>query len=213
MGDGGLPPATPPGGSSTKTILLVVAGISACALFSCCGFLGFAGYRGYREEAARQAAMLSPTTAPAASVIESRDRLIVVPQYGGLVMTTALHQDAQLQAQNPAAELYILGFSEAKSAFAPGFTLGQYGSVVTEHMNVQAKVLTAPVPVTVGGRPAQQYRIHGTLNNLPIAYWIVVVETEQHFHQLVLWTLGTMEAQHTSTVEQLVRESVVRSTL
>ena len=155
----------------------------------------------------------SETATPTVPVVESTNRLIVVPPYGGLVATTSLHAEAQIQLQNPGAELYLLGFTEAKSAFPVGFDLAQYGTVISQAMTVDGKVISQPVPVTVGGRAGQQYQIRGSVNNLPIVYWLVVVESEQHYHQILLWTLGSMEAQHAATVQRIVSETVVRSSL
>ena len=76
---------------------------------------------------------------------------------------------------------------------------------------VEGKVISQPIPVTVGGRAGQQYQIRGTVNNLPIVYWLVVAESEQHYHQVLLWTLGTMESQHAPTVQRIITETVVRS--
>lgn len=202
-------PSPSSSGSSTKTVLLVVAGLSLCGLFSCCGLVGFGAYQGYREAEAQRSGL---TTNAAMPQVESSDRLIVVPSYGGLVATSALHADAQLQMQNPLSEFYLLGFSEPKSGFDPGFSLEQYGTVITQAMAVEAKILSQPVAVSVGSRSGQRYRIQGMLNGTPIVYWLVVAESEQHFHQLLFWTSGANESQHEPTMQRIVTEATVRST-
>lgn len=215
FGGGPIPPSvgySPPStSSSTKWILGIVALIGLSGMFCCCSAFGLGVWQGYQEEQRRLGGATTVTEPGGIARIESSDRLIAVPPYGGLGATTTLHDDAQLQLQNLPAELYLLGFSEPKTDFEGGVTLDGYGTLVTESMEVAGRSISAPTPTSIGASPAREYRIRGTVSNLPIVYWVVVAETEGHFHQLVIWTLSSRETDHAPTIARILRESVVRS--
>ena len=45
-----------------------------------------------------------------------------------------------------------------------------------------------PLTIVVNGRNGLLYEIRGTINDLRVAYYFAVIDTDKHFHQVGIWT-------------------------
>lgn len=185
------------------TVALVVGGIGLCSVTGLCVVFGFAFKQGI-DAALKDA---GPS-----EIVTSRDGLISIDPQGAMVTSTTLDEEAPLQLWNPREELYLLGLSEPKADLEAGTTLERYGTLITEGMMVENRTIGAASQVTVGGRPAFEYRVAGRMNDLDVVYWVTVVESEQYFHQLTGWTMTSRETRHAPTMRRVVASAQVRST-
>ncbi len=48
---------------------------------------------------------------------------------------------------------------------------------------------SGPEDITIGSFQALRYRLTTSMNGIDITYWHVTIETDDHFHQMLLWCL------------------------
>ncbi|CAH0122752.1 hypothetical protein PAE9249_05343 [Paenibacillus sp. CECT 9249] len=103
---------------------------------------------------------------------------------------TQLNDSGDLQIFNPRKEKYLLGLIESKEDFTD-FTLQQYYEVVSEPFlaSVSDPVQGEVKEVTIGGNPALQYKLEGSIDGIQVVYLVTIVETPTDYVQLLAWTL------------------------
>ena len=123
--------------------------------------------------------------------VRSPDGKFQVTVPGSWREDTQLHEEAEIEVSNRLDETYVIVLTEGKEDFADGLTLATFAGMSRDQLtgNIESPEATDPAPTTVGGRPAMQYTMHGVVDNMKATYLITAVETPQHFHQIVTWTL------------------------
>lgn len=133
----------------------------------------------------------------------SSDSLISVKYPASWKTLTKLNEDAQLQLGSSRREEYLLVFNESKADF--GGTLADYGSIVSGNLRkvlADAEV-SDPEMLTINGLNALRYQISGKLKGLNLEYFLTVVESPNHFHQVMMWTLKSKKEAAFPVFEQV----------
>lgn len=139
------------------------------------------------------------------TVIKSNDGLSQISVPPGWKQQTKLNEIANLQAAYPVQEMYVIGITEPKADFAE-MTLDKYSELTR---NSLINSLTSPqidkMPkLTVGGKPAVQYKIRGTIKNMNIVYLHTAIETEKHYHYLLAWTLKSRYEKNEPVLQRVI---------
>jgi len=104
-----------------------------------------------------------------------------------------LNDAASIQVANTSKEEYLLVLTESKQDFAPDMTLDKYANIIVDSMKTKGTVkgitVTTPVHIQVGGLPAVQYEIEGTIDYLNLRYLVTFVDGKTHYHQIMTWSL------------------------
>jgi hypothetical protein len=118
-----------------------------------------------------------------------------------------LHESAEIQASKRGSEEYIIVLSESKADFQ-NLTLEQH-SEITRGLLVESLTepeITGPTDVTdVGGNPAIQYEIQGTIEEINVAYLHTTVETPTRYHQILTWTLPSSFERNQPELQQVIQ--------
>ena len=59
--------------------------------------------------------------------------------------------------------------------------------------------------LNIGGNQALLYRLTGSVDGLNIVYWHVTIETENHYHQMLMWSLKSKFAQNQDDFESVLQ--------
>lgn len=163
--------------------LLIPSGLLGLAFL---GLVGMGVVLGIREA---QKAETTESAKSGADAGLSTDSLIRVKYPSHWKTLTKVNDEAQLQAGSPRREEYLLIFNESKSDFAG--TLADYGAIVVGHLEkvLSGAEVSDPEKLTINGLNALRYQISGKLKGLNLEYYVTVVESPNHFHQVMMWTL------------------------
>ena len=126
------------------------------------------------------------------STLKSTDGKFQITVPAGWLENSTLNAKADIQAANPVKEMYVIVLTEAASDFSEDLTLDQYTDITLNSMKSNlgsAAAATEPVRVQINGNLAMQYELQGETKNVKLAYVITNVRSDDHFHQIVTWTL------------------------
>lgn len=114
-------------------------------------------------------------------------------------------EEAEIKAGNPIEEMYVIVLTELKADFTDETTLDDYTTIVKDAMaeKLLSAVASPPIPMTVNGNTARQYEIQGSSSNVKLAYIVTTVETAEHFHQIVIWTLQSRINKNQTTMQKV----------
>ena len=141
------------------------------------------------------------------SVLTSPDGRFQLTVPGDWQKETQLNEQASIQASNRGREIYVILLSESKSDFADEMTLDRFTSATRSKMmaGVRSAQSAEPTPTTINGNPALQYEIRGVIEGLNAVYLNTTVETPEHYHQIITWTLPSRLEQHKGTLLEVAR--------
>jgi len=117
-----------------------------------------------------------------------------------------LNDVADLQMGNPFKEAYTIIISENKMDFDDISLEGH--SELTRSMikqglkNCQESNQEA---LDIGGNRAVRYRLTGSMDGLKIVYWHVTLETENHYHQMLLWSLKSKFSKNEADFDSVIQ--------
>ena len=139
------------------------------------------------------------------TVLTSPDGKFQLTVPAGWKERPALHEDASIKAANVLQETYVIVITESKFDFADDMTLGKFTDVTRRDMltKVTEGDSTPPVPVTIHRNPGLQYALTGVVNSVKISYLITTVETTDHYHQIITWTLRSRADQNHSILQKV----------
>ncbi|MBN8702612.1 MAG: hypothetical protein J0M08_06080 [Bacteroidetes bacterium] len=126
--------------------------------------------------------------------------------------TNEIHQKAALQYQNLEKEFYLLVINESKEqmkAYDLDYDLDSYyKNIVSTPFTEQLKngKVSMPGRMDIHGKKALISEITGNINNADIYYKLTVIESPEHFYQVVTWT----KAENKEKMS-LVMDSVIQS--
>ena len=101
-----------------------------------------------------------------------------------------LNDVADLQMGNFIKEAYAIIISESKMDFEDLSLEGHSDitrSLIREGLRNYKE--SDPEYLENNDFPTLRYRLTGTAEGINIVYWHVTIETEEHFHQMLLWSL------------------------
>jgi hypothetical protein len=123
------------------------------------------------------------------------------------------NEEASLQLGNLFAETYSMVLTEPHADFVGAettnpnpdgsFSLRDYSDLIVSLMSSAEGSGLKKVssdPVTMGGRSAIRFRLVGNVDGIPLVYILTVVDGENHFHQVHVWTLASRETSNMPTL-------------
>ena len=142
------------------------------------------------------------------TVLKSPDGKFQLTVPGGWQENAALNDQADIKAANKIEELYVIVITESKADFAGEMSLDEFTRITRDAMlaNLESPDATEPRPVTVNGNSARAYDIKGEVKNVKLAYLVTTVETADHYHQVITWTLQSLKDKN-----QKIRQEVIDS--
>lgn len=140
-------------------------------------------------------------------VLTSTDGRFQLTVPGDWLKETELNERADLQAANRVRETYAAVISESKQDFTEEMTLERFTSVTRNAIlaGVHSAQSAEPTPTSINGNPALQYEIRGAVEGVNIVYIITTVETSEHYHQILTWTLPSRFDQYRDTLLDVTR--------
>ena len=137
--------------------------------------------------------------------VKSKDGKFQVTVLEGMQPATELNDQADIQAMNGFRELYVVVLTEPKSDFPDEFELKDYAGVAFPPFSqgVSAAPTTPRDIKTDNGDAGIQYDVHGTADGHKIGYLVTFVDTGDHFHQVLAWTLDERYSQHKGTLTKI----------
>lgn len=117
----------------------------------------------------------------------------------------SLNDRASIQGSNAMKELYAIVITDFKSDFTDEMTLEGFTEITRDGMaaNLVNPDSTPPVPVRFNGLEGRQYVMQGAVKNVKVTYLITTVETADHFHQIITWTLTSRMSQNQMTLQSV----------
>ena len=139
------------------------------------------------------------------TVVKSDDGKFQITVPAGWQKNAFPSTKTDMRAGNLIQEVYVMVINERKADFTDETTLDNYTEIVRNATieNLTHPDATPPLPVTINGNQGRQYEIQGTAQNMKIAYLITTVETAEHFHQIVTWTLASRIDKNQATLQEV----------
>jgi uncharacterized protein DUF4190 len=121
--------------------------------------------------------------------ITSDDGKLTVTTSGFWVKTSDLNKDAALQVANKSEDMYLMVFTDAKSAVGQ-MTLEQRDQTTRDRklQSMQNASATPAVPVNIDGHAALQDEVSGTQQRTNLVFLHTTVDEGDYFQQIVAWT-------------------------
>ncbi|HWY50326.1 MAG TPA: DUF4190 domain-containing protein [Chthoniobacterales bacterium] len=121
--------------------------------------------------------------------IASEDGKLEVTTSGFWVKTLELNKEARLQVANKSKDMYLMVFTDAKSA-VEGMTLEQRHQTARDRklQSMQNASSTQTVPLTIDGHAALQDEVSGTQQRTNLVFLHTTVDDGDYFQQIVAWT-------------------------
>jgi hypothetical protein len=139
------------------------------------------------------------------SVVRSTDGKFQITVPAGWLPDALKTEKTDMKAANTLQEMYVMVINEAKTDFTDDITLDRYTSIVQDAMNEKLTdpQSAPPIETTIGGNPARQYEMRGAMSNIKIAYLVTTIETADHYHQVITWTLKSRFEENRATLQKV----------
>jgi hypothetical protein len=140
------------------------------------------------------------------TVLKSPDGKFQLTVPGGWRENASLNDKANIKAANAFEELYVIVITEPKSDFTTEMTLDEFTSVTRESIvsNLVFPNATEPRPVTINGNDGRAYEVEGAIKNVKLAYRVATVETPEHYHQVITWTLQSRKDKNQFVLQKVI---------
>ena len=91
--------------------------------------------------------------------------------------------------------------------FDESMTLQEHSRITREAILValQNPTVSDSERIDVHGIPGLRFRITGTIDRTKIIYWHVTLETEDHYHQFLLWSLPSKFEKHRESYDAVIQ--------
>src|SRR2546421_5995785 len=121
--------------------------------------------------------------------ITSEDAKLRVTTSGFWVRTSDLNKDAALQVANKSEDMYLMVFTDAKSAVGQ-MTLEQRHQATRDRklQSMQNASASQAVPLTIDGHAALQDEVSGTQQRTNLIVLHTTVDDGDYFQQIIAWT-------------------------
>lgn len=116
-----------------------------------------------------------------------------------------LNDDADIQMGNLRNEAYAIVLTESKIDFDDA-NLQEYSDFTRDFLSKSLKKHeeNGPQNFTINGNPAIKYVITGKIGFLKLKYWHVSIDTHDHFHQIIVWSLNSKFEKNQATYERVI---------
>ncbi len=149
---------------------------------------------------------LSSFTASKSKKIEFLNNSFSVAMPSSWSLRSDLNDIANLQMGNAFKEAYAIVISENKMDFdslsLEGHSDLTRGLIKTSLSKYKE---SGPEYMSNGNLRTLRYRLTGSLGGLNLVYWHVTIETKEHYHQMLLWSLkskfSSNEADYNSVIQ------------
>ena len=117
------------------------------------------------------------------------DAKLRITTSGFWVKTSDLNKDAALQVANKSKDMYLMVFTDAKSAVGQ-MTLEQRHQTARDRklQSMQNASATQTVPLTIDGHAALQDEVSGTQERTNLVFLHTTVDDGDYFQQIIAWT-------------------------
>jgi len=140
------------------------------------------------------------------TVLKSPDGKFQLSVPGGWSENPALNDQADIKAANKIEEVYVIVITESKADFAGDMSLDEFTRITRDGLiaNLESPDATVPRAVTVNGNSARAYDIQGAVKKVNLAYLVTTVETTDHFHQVITWTLQSLKDKNQKVLQEVI---------
>lgn len=138
------------------------------------------------------------------TVITASDGQSQITIPGGWQQMTDLHDSAELQAGSRLQNQYLIVLTEDKADLY--MDLATYAETVRDGLTeAMADVrVSNPTMLTIGGHPALQYEVHGTMDDIHVVYWLTGIEGTTNYYQVLGWTAESKAEQNGPTIQHVL---------
>lgn len=140
------------------------------------------------------------------TVLKSRDGKFQLTVPAGCRENAKLNDEAEIRAANLVDEVYVIVLTEAKTDFSDDMNLDEFTRITRDSLSSKLKetVATQPVPVTISGNSGRAYEVDGVVDRVKLTYRVATVETPDHYHQVITWTLQSRKDENRATLQQII---------
>ena len=127
-----------------------------------------------------------------------------------------LHEDASLQYGHLIAEQYMIVITESKSDFEEGLSLETFKELCLDSMRSASSDFTEEETkrLVISDHNVLQLATKGSVDGIKVKYLNSYAETEDHYHQILMWTLSSRWERNESLFEAVMdsMQTTVRET-
>jgi hypothetical protein len=140
------------------------------------------------------------------TVLKSPDGKFQLTVPGGWQEKASLNEKASIKAANPLEEMYVIVITESKADFTAEMTLDEFTNITRNSIisNLLTPEATEPQPATVNGNSGRAYEVEGVIKGVKLAYRITTVDTPEHYHQIITWTLLSKKDANRTTLQKVI---------
>lgn len=138
-------------------------------------------------------------------VLTSKDGAIQITVPKNWIVTTDLNDKAVLQAADPDKLLYLILLTYNKSDHV-SLTLEKLVAITVEEIKAQVANprVVGPTSLKIDGLPAIQHEVYGNFEAHGVVFRNTVVETPNHFQQIVIWTTQASYVEDKETLQNII---------
>lgn len=137
--------------------------------------------------------------------VEFLDQSFSVIKPASWSLRNDLNDVADLQMGNAFKEAYTIVITEDIADF-DNISLEDHSditrSMIKQGLNNWQE--SEPEFLDVGGYRALRYQLSGTMDGVKVVYWHVTVETDNHYHQMLLWSLKSKFSKNQSDFDSVI---------
>lgn len=169
-----VPLQQPPKQNSTLKIVLIVAGVVVAAMCLCIGVIGVLTLLGQRVD----------STATKVFTASDNNSQISAPTSWRVI--DDLNEKAEIKIGNKVIDRYVLVLTETKDSVGVA-DVAEFTELSVDNFtsSIDNPTVSGPNTLTINGRQAVQYEVHGVTDDLEVVYLVTGVDGKEHFHQVI----------------------------
>lgn len=121
---------------------------------------------------------------------------------------STLNEEASLQYQNPLREFYVIVLDEPKSEFPDqeSINLENFKAILRDGLetNLTNPKFSRDRDTVINGLKAKLFSLSDSSDNIPIYYQFAYIESENHFYQILTWTLEKRKDQFSDEMNKII---------
>lgn len=121
-------------------------------------------------------------------------------------LRTDLNDEADIQMANLFKEAYMVILSENKQDF-DNIALEEHSDLTRSLMQEVLENYSESKREYIGGKKYKIIRhvVNGKVEDLDLTYWHVSIETKNHFHQMLFWSLASTFKKNAATYDSVIQ--------
>jgi len=133
--------------------------------------------------------------------------IVQVPDY--MSNDTSLNKDAAISYSNPKEEMYLIVITDSKKALKDAginYTVDSYFAFASKNIEsmVTSSNVTEPKKSKINGNAALVSIITGKFGELGVYYKLGIVESKEHFYQVLTWTLDSYKTKFDKDMDKMI---------